>query len=200
MQTRAKQNLSEAELAWAAGFVDGEGYIGVIRAKTKRGLYYSYITHVEVAQAKAAPIIRFKEMFGGNVKFVANRKQGYWYWRTFSRETVPILKQLLPYLFVKKEQALLVIEFAKTDSRLHGLGHWRNIPLDITETRKRIWAACVRLNGGRALRAERLSSEAPSSLMGDAIVRPHGNNNREKSGETLARLSVDRSLSNSVLQ
>jgi hypothetical protein len=170
------------QLAWAAGFTDGEGYIGLTRCFDKKRGYYMYRVQFEVAQVHEAPIRFISSLFNdvGRVRHYNNHKRGYWTWRIFGQDAIEVIKTLMPYLRVKDEQARLVMEFEFTDRRNQGDGRWRKVPADILQRRTALWAACVELNGGRALQAERLSEETPTgNAEGDAIVRPHGNKNRE---------------------
>lgn len=182
MQTRAKLAIeSTIQLAWAAGFTDGEGYIGLTRNFDKKRGYYNYRPQFEVAQVHEAPIRLLYEMFGkvGRIRHYSNAKRGYWTWRVFGQDAIDVLKILFPYLLVKKEQARLMMEYEFTDRRNDGDGRWRTVPSDVFRKRAALWAAICELNGGRALQAERLSEGAPVEIPDDAIVRPHGNKNHE---------------------
>jgi hypothetical protein len=170
------------QLAWAAGFTDGEGYIGLTRCLDKKRGYYMYRVQFEVAQVHEAPIRLISSIFNdvGRVRHYTNHKRGYWTWRVFGQDAIEVIKTLTPYLIVKKKQAQLVMEFEFTDRRNEGDGRWRKVPEWTLLERAALWAACCELNGGRALRAERLSEKAPTgNAKGDAIVRSHGNKNYE---------------------
>ena len=67
------------QLAWAAGFTDGEGYIGLTRCFDKKRDRYSYRVQFEVAQVHESPIRFIASLFGnvGRVRHYTNRKRGY---------------------------------------------------------------------------------------------------------------------------
>lgn len=107
----------QTELAWAAGFFDGEGSIYVHHIKRHKGgttgRYYA-ITSVEisVAQSDKRPLNRFLNII--NIGRIAGPYQPkyrnakpYWYWKTAGRPSVhAVLSLLWPYLSEpKKEQA-----------------------------------------------------------------------------------------------
>ncbi len=164
------------QLAWAAGFVDGEGYIGITRWFDKKRGYHTHRVQFDIAQVHEKPIRMLSEMFGnvGRVNRIENDKRGYWAWRVMGSAVVPVVRELLPYLVVKDEQARLVMEFEFTV----GKGRKRELPEDVKRRRRALWA-------------ERLSEEAPTGdAEGDAIVRPHGNRNRESEAETSHRLKL----------
>jgi hypothetical protein len=187
MPTRAKQMIDTLKLAWAAGFTDGEGYIGLTRWFDKQRGYHTYRVQFEVAQVHKLPIELMSSMFPGigRVRHYENKKRGYWTWRVFGQDAIEVIKVLLPYLVMKQEQARLVLEYEFTDRRIDGKGRWRKAPLEVRERRAALFAAICELNGGRALQAERLNEEAPLPE-GDAIVRSHGNDNHESATEMVA--------------
>ena len=178
------------QLAWAAGFTDGEGFIGLTRIYDKVRKYHGYRIQVDVSQVHEAPIRHLADLFGvGKVSFRLNKRRGCWNWRIMGTAAIPVLQELLPYLRVKDQQARLVIEFETSTRKDAGTGKWKPVPADIQRRRAALWAACCELNGGRALRAERLSEEAPTdNAEGGAIVRSHGNNNHESEAETTSPL------------
>ena len=104
---------TKTQLAWAAGFIDGEGSIHFIRhtwAK-KQPLYYPHLT---VAQVDPRPLLVLKEMFGGSIHLHPDSRgnnSDYWRWAIAARKGQKALKQMLPYLVLKKEHAELAIAY-----------------------------------------------------------------------------------------
>lgn len=192
MPTRAKLANNPIETAWAAGFLDGEGYVGVTRNFNKpRGGKVYYRVMLAAGQIHEAPMQTLKDMFGGRVNFRKNNHKGCWEWRVFGETAYEAIRSLMPYMKVKRQQCELVLQFgAISVNGRTGKGRYRTIPADVELHRRAIWAALVELNGGRALQAERLSEEAPSgtATKDDAIVRPHGNGNHESCPEMANRL------------
>jgi len=179
------------QLAWAAGFTDGEGYVGLTRCFDRKRGYYTYRVQFEVAQVHEQPIRLMYEMFNrvGRIRHYTNKHRGYWTWRVFNQDAIEVIKVLLPYLIVKREQAQLCIEYQFTDRRIDGLGRWRKTPADVVARRAALWAACVELNGGRAVQAERLSEKTPTgNAEGGAIVRSASNKQDAEGAEMTPRL------------
>ena len=170
MGTRAKlANMELTKIAWAAGFMDGEGYIGITRCLDRRTGRLYYRVQVDVGQVHREPIALFQELFGGTIGHRTNKKQGCWNWRKFGKEACEVIRILLPYLVVKRRQAELVLEYDTIAMTRDGYRRWKTVPAEIIERRRAIWAACVELNGGRALQADRLSEEA-LAMQGGATV------------------------------
>lgn len=103
-----------SEIAWAAGFYDGEG-------STKKK-YYHYVSKkgkpqkpnqnimMSVSQANLEPLERFKVAVGnkGNIngpyKYKRNKRE-YWVWSASNKAAREVYATLLPFLCsIKKQQ------------------------------------------------------------------------------------------------
>lgn len=100
--------MTNEELAYAAGFFDGEGSVGIKVEKRVKPCYSPYAT---VSQVRPEVLIWMRSNFGGSIRF-NNKcgKNGIWTLWLSSRMALDMLKRLLPYLRVKKQEAELVIE------------------------------------------------------------------------------------------
>jgi hypothetical protein len=99
--------LSETEVVYVAGLIDGEGTI-TVRCRTK-GQYCQ--PQVMVCNTSLS-LAEWLEDRGFHISWASNNK-GRLYWRVSITGWTIIdpLRRLLPYLVVKKRQAQLVIEF-----------------------------------------------------------------------------------------
>lgn len=179
MPTRANQ----LELAWAAGFIDGEGYIGTsdCTRKTDKSGVRRFSAVVDVSQVKPEPIYKLQQLLGGNVRAFNTAYGVHHTWRLYGDNTIAALRLVIPYLVNKRRQAELVIEFQSTKRKWIG----ERIPQELHIRREAIHHELRMLNAKRnRLDAERLSEEAPSApSVDDAIVRSRGNKNHVKSAE-----------------
>jgi hypothetical protein len=109
------------DLSYLAGFVDGEGYIGLpANLRLNRNPFYRptltiYNTHRGV-------LLQIKEFIGfGRVYTGTSRGphcQPTYLFKADGRRIAPILEQLLPFLIVKRKQAELVLEYiARSQTR-----------------------------------------------------------------------------------
>ena len=110
-------------LAWAAGFMDGDGFITIQRRnqKVKETVYTSLYLRVGACQAQQAPLQELQSLFGGTirVKNSGPNREGYnrkeqWVWTLSCNQAKDALVQLVPYLIHKKSVALIGIEFQET--------------------------------------------------------------------------------------
>lgn len=98
-------NPRQAALCYIAGIIDGEGTIRIHKAKP-----YLKIGMVE----RIIPEL-LKESFGGSLQEeCVPERRSIWRWQVSGRMSVyKILEEIVPYLIVKREQAISVMEFCK---------------------------------------------------------------------------------------
>ena len=104
--------MKETDLAWAAGFIDGEGtvYISPERTKHPMGL------RLLASQTVEKPLRKLQSLFGGGNVYLRNdtRKETYrplWTWQLSGTLAKAALKAMLPYLTVKSQQAAIALNF-----------------------------------------------------------------------------------------
>lgn len=99
--------LQVRDLAWAAGILDGEGSFGIYKAD--KGKSYQLTLAVASVDDKMCP--KLHDMFGGHFRV---SKRGAAIWRVIGRSAAEVIRQVLPYLVVKRDQAEVCLEFADT--------------------------------------------------------------------------------------
>ena len=185
MPTRANQN--ETDKAWAAGFLDGEGFIGTVECtkgqckngKTPSNRSFSSVVHA--AQTKPEVLVKLQSILGGTLG-TSRCKTGIVYqWRAYGDNAILALRMVLPYLTGKTRQAELVLEFQATKVRDLRTPGWKRLTPEAHARRLAIHMELQSLNAKRPfLDAERLNEEAPLKpkvlgWKGDAIVQTDGN-------------------------
>lgn len=104
-----KYDIGVKELAYIAGFFDGEGCIRV----DSKGYLTTIVTNTDVR-----PLQLFLDVFGGTMCIHSHattiRKKAY-RWSIKSEAVPEFLEMILPYLICKKEEALLALEFVGAD-------------------------------------------------------------------------------------
>lgn len=111
--------MKRTDLAWLAGFFDGEGCI-YLHHPTK--VNYSLV--IQVASTDKWILGWFSLAFGGSIRVSNFNKKSWkqqWQWSTSCQKAEATLKVLLPYLKLKKAQAELALEFQKSRSFKRGL-------------------------------------------------------------------------------
>lgn len=175
----------DAKLIWAAGFIDGEGYVGATNCthgvSAKRN---SYTAVINVGQVSRVPLDILQEILGGSVGPLRDRFGFHYQWRVYGDKAAAAAARLLPYLVVKRRQAELLLEFQATKTKS------RCLTDEVYARRVAIHAELRELNGRRQhVQADRLSKETPQPE-GDAIVGSQENKNPESQQETAGRLRI----------
>ena len=100
------RNDRELRVAWAAGFFDGEGTVGLERQTSGN----SYL-RIAVGQLVREPLDILSKMWGGSVRGYIENDKPIYKWTATTRMAEQALREMLPYLVVKAEQARIALEF-----------------------------------------------------------------------------------------
>ncbi|MBU2007464.1 MAG: hypothetical protein KKF08_19005 [Gammaproteobacteria bacterium] len=101
----------KSRIAYAAGIIDGEGYIGikVYKPNSSNGtINYTYLPRIVIKMNSGQIMDFFHGMFGGTVNLVPQKDSGYFpgfAWELTGSKATILLKQTLPFLRTKKKQA-----------------------------------------------------------------------------------------------
>jgi hypothetical protein len=131
-------NSQNLNIAYCAGLVDGEGWIGI--GKSGRG----FSTMLTVEMTDLAPVARFSRIFDGHVVIQQRKtKRGKLVYRCRieRKKAQEACRKMLPYLKVKREQAKLLIMYANNVAlweRRLGRGNEKRTP-DIVIRKRRSW-------------------------------------------------------------
>jgi hypothetical protein len=132
------QKITRAERAYLAGFIDGEGTIGMKRERRRLAQgHYSYQAYVSAGNTNPVVIEWLYTLFGGNLrkrtpksilKKSPNAKPDFYEWRIGAKAAVAVCELLVPFLRMKREQARIVLADCG-DTRKRGSGrypaeHW----------------------------------------------------------------------------
>lgn len=134
--------MEPLSVAWAAGFLDGEGCFNLGPSETRRGdrVWPSYRAYVKANQVVEAPIQKLHDLFGGRTwRRGTNTVTGkpVFEWQIQGGPDLRrVLPLLIPHLIVKKAAAELLLEFAQTIGRRAGRG---GTPPKILIRRKQIY-------------------------------------------------------------
>jgi hypothetical protein len=169
--TRGK--LSETELAYIAGIIDGEGCIGLSRNRTKKQRqknpkYQSEICVINTNKGLVDWLVR-----AGGLVNVRPRNDERWKvayrWRIKESLHPDFLRAILPYLVIKRKQAELIIQYCETKISHIRQGNKRDMSDEELAKRESYYQQMKLLNAkGNPEYLQRLNESTPK---GDAIVR-----------------------------
>ncbi len=158
--------MNDLDLAYIAGLIDGEGYVGIKKTTTKRNgrVNPQYQERIQVRMVNEGAIRFLADTLGGKYykesPSVAKGRPLYCY-QASDLQAVSILTAVLPYLRVKKENALAVLGLRDRKKNPHKIAviktfknrwgvdtdfrRWRHSPIEI-EARERLYQRCKTLN------------------------------------------------------
>ena len=107
---------SETDKAYLAGFLDGEGHIGIARLRTPNGRGRHTLT-VTITNRHIDALRDLAVLWGARVAGVRQRREHWSHvadlrWST--NAALRLLQEIEPYLRVKREQVKIALEFAAT--------------------------------------------------------------------------------------
>ncbi len=110
---------AKEKIAYIAGIIDGEGYVGMIKTVTSPRIYpnmYVLVPRITVKMCEREATDLGHKLFGGSiyqVKAFGNNRRA-WTWQLTNKKAVAnCIKHLMPYLRIKKHQADCISLFLK---------------------------------------------------------------------------------------
>jgi len=98
------------DIRYFAGFFDGEGCISIVHTKGNN----NYRLNVQVSNTNKYVLMCFKKRFGGYVTPLIKRSDRHtqaYVWKLADAKAGTFLKEINPYLIVKKPQGELALHF-----------------------------------------------------------------------------------------
>lgn len=112
--------MSNPDIAWAAGFFDGEGCVSITRYTVRGEDRFRLV--IAVGNTSVVSLEKLKSLFGGRIHKLNHTEGRRFYqhqWLVEADKASDALEQMLPFLCVKKGEAVLGIDF---QSRVLGRG------------------------------------------------------------------------------
>jgi hypothetical protein len=152
------------ELAYIAAFLDCDGSFTIYRRKREVG-GFNYSAKINFYSQNLSVLYELKEVVGGEVG-PPNEGLDVYTLQLPANPAVAAAKLLLPYLRIKREQALLMIEFQKVVNATpklrnrSGKGGMARLPESVIEQRRQFYLRMQELNDRdpQAFRTNRANS------------------------------------------
>lgn len=115
--------MTQLHNAYLAGLIDGEGYLALLPARTAGLKQLSFEPVIKIGMTGATALViaqTLQEKYGGHIndrsKLTTGGRKAYTYIAKSKKRVSLILEDILPYLIVKRDQALLLQEFCNLGS------------------------------------------------------------------------------------
>lgn len=109
---RSRVRGDATDLAWAAGFIDGDGSIH-LNGRRQHGYRTRVLTihATQVGRDGPPSLMKLIEIFGGEARIDRSTgRRPAWRWRLVGPRAADCIRSLLPYLVQRAEQAVLALE------------------------------------------------------------------------------------------
>lgn len=150
------------ELAWAAGFFDGEGCVSLHLHTKKSGYQYAALA-VIVVQKDRRPIDYFHALFGAvetiNITRRGPKRRAYWRLVYSGKRAAEVLTALLPYLILKRDVVDVALELQRDIDRFSLKDRAAGLSPETVTYRCALIDRAKWLNSGRWAAAETKSSD-----------------------------------------
>jgi len=150
----------ETTIAYLAGLVDGEGYVGIKKStygmRKRKDVYCpTYHERIQIRMVDEEAISLFKKVFGGsyyreteNSKY---SKRPLYCYQVSDKKAAETLKILLPHLRIKRRQAKICLKLRRNKesvlARRRGGPKGRRMPKKIVNYRNSLWKQIKQIHG-----------------------------------------------------
>lgn len=101
---------------WMAGFMDGEAWVGMSKQIRKERPSPTYRCVVTLPNQQIESLRVFEKEYGGRIR----REKNCYRWYCPSKSLRKLLKDVIPFLVLKGEQARLMLRFVSTVKKKYG--------------------------------------------------------------------------------
>ena len=145
--------VKESDLAWLAGFIDGEGSITIAKRKRQKSINYNYDLQLRIINTDKSLLDHCQSIIGkGEIKAPLVAKATYkqsWSWSLWANSAKEALIKVSPYLVGKQMQAKLGIELQDNinmGKKLRPGGRYQSTPRNEIEIREHLFKEMKQLN------------------------------------------------------
>lgn len=134
--------------AYLAGFLDGEGYIAIMKRR-ERQVKDMYIPYIVVANTQKEVLNLFQKQFGGKLylkKFKNYKWKNCYRWDIRGSQVKKILECLLPYLVLKRKQAESLLKYITKSYGVYFRKGCKGMPIQFHKDRIKIYEKMRQLN------------------------------------------------------
>lgn len=127
--------VTTADLAWAAGIIDGEGCFHISRSRARPEWSDTFSLYIKVTMGHRPTIDRLKEIFalGSIHPVIQARYNDAWSWLVTSNNAGKVITQIEPFVFTKTEELDIAKRFLALPRR------YREVTFAQLQAREKLW-------------------------------------------------------------
>lgn len=133
----------DAKRAYFAGLLDGEGTVGIRTVHKTNSLRVSFALQIAITNCDRSVLDEASAIWGGGVYVQQRRGKPVYRWAA-SRRPVDFLRDVLPYVRIKRQQVLIALALVESIERCG-----RVVPPEEWDYRRQLQAECRNFNQRR---------------------------------------------------
>ena len=137
--------MVEKDVAYFAGFFDGEGSVSINRGFAKKKNWSpTHSLTVQISGSRIEPLKKLYDIFGGSLFTTCSN---VWKWCLTGNKAAEFIELIYPYSLIKKEEIELALQFQKDCVRHYGEYTPREkTPKDLIQKRDKYRTDLIQLN------------------------------------------------------
>ncbi len=150
VEPKKRSTMKQTDLAWAAGIIDGEGSVCIIKEERPGNLSTQHRLRVAVGMTHKPTVQRLEDIFKvGHVRTTPNHLKGnnwkpVYEWVIYSNQAMAVLDKTENYMTTKKRHVKVARQFAERPRAKTGSGN--KVPLAFLKQREKLYLRMRSLN------------------------------------------------------
>ena len=115
-----KKKIPIFDLAYTAGYMDGDGCFYLGKETSKKRLTPKYITKIAINSVNPKVLHYFKKLFGGGVRLIKeqhNNSKATYQFSANKVDSISMAQVIYPYLVEKKEECQILLNFSNEKNK-----------------------------------------------------------------------------------
>lgn len=115
-----KKEIPIIDLAYCAGYIDGDGCFYLGRQQSKKRLTIKYVVRIAINSVNPEVLYFFKKLFGGDVRLIKQQhdnSKSLYQFSVATKATILMAQAVYPFLVEKKEECQTILDFSNKTNK-----------------------------------------------------------------------------------
>lgn len=115
-----KKEILITDLAYTAGYIDGDGCFYLGKENRKKRLTVKYVTKIAINSVNPKVLYFFKKIFGGEVRLISpqhDNSKALYQFSTSKHNSLKMAHSIYQFLIEKKEECQILLNFSNTSNK-----------------------------------------------------------------------------------